>query len=84
LHVLSFEAAKGDVGLDRYEVRSWRGWPRHITLAQYVVPGGLIILDDYYYWDGTAKAVHDFLSNNNLIERIRQEQHGGYAYLIKS
>jgi O-methyltransferase len=53
-------------------------------LHQYVVPGGLIILDDYYYGDGTAKAVHDFLSNNNLIERIRQEQHGGYAYLIKS
>ena len=28
-----FEAAKGEVGLDQYEVRSWRGWYRHITLA---------------------------------------------------
>jgi SRSO17 transposase len=28
-----FEAAKGEVGLDQYEVRSWRGWHRHITLA---------------------------------------------------
>src|SRR5690349_2490110 len=28
-----FEAAKGEVGLDQYEVRSWTGWPRHITLA---------------------------------------------------
>lgn len=28
-----FEAAKGDVGLDEYEVRSWTGWHRHITLA---------------------------------------------------
>jgi SRSO17 transposase len=28
-----FETAKGDVGLDQYEVRSWVGWHRHITLA---------------------------------------------------
>jgi SRSO17 transposase len=28
-----FEAAKGEVGLDQYEVRSWHGWHRHITLA---------------------------------------------------
>jgi SRSO17 transposase len=25
--------AKGEVGFDHYEVRSWRGWYRHITLA---------------------------------------------------
>src|SRR5215207_5633781 len=29
----SFEAAKGEVGLDQYEVRSWTGWHRHVTLA---------------------------------------------------
>ena len=29
----SFETAKGEVGLDQYEVRSWSGWYRHITLA---------------------------------------------------
>ncbi len=28
-----FEQAKGEVGLDHYEVRSWVGWHRHITLA---------------------------------------------------
>jgi SRSO17 transposase len=28
-----FEAAKGEVGLDDYEVRSWTGWHRHITFA---------------------------------------------------
>ena len=28
-----FETAKGEVGLDQYEVRSWPGWYRHITLA---------------------------------------------------
>jgi SRSO17 transposase len=25
--------AKGEVGLDHYEVRSWQGWYRHLTLA---------------------------------------------------
>jgi SRSO17 transposase len=30
---ICFEAAKGEVGLDHYEVRSWTGWYRHITLA---------------------------------------------------
>ena len=29
----AFQAAKGEVGLDQYEVRSWHGWYRHITLA---------------------------------------------------
>jgi len=29
----SFASAKGEVGLDQYEVRSWEGWYRHITLA---------------------------------------------------
>jgi SRSO17 transposase len=28
-----FEAAKREVGLADYEVRSWRGWHRHVTLA---------------------------------------------------
>lgn len=29
----TFKLAKGQVGLDHYEVRSWRGWHRHMTLA---------------------------------------------------
>ncbi len=28
-----FEAAKQEVGLAQYEVRSWTGWHRHVTLA---------------------------------------------------
>ena len=28
-----FETAKGECGLDHYEVRHWRGWYRHITLS---------------------------------------------------
>jgi SRSO17 transposase len=28
-----FEEAKGETGLDQYEVRAWTGWHRHITLS---------------------------------------------------
>ena len=28
-----FERSKGKVGLDHYEVRSWRGWHHHMTLC---------------------------------------------------
>jgi SRSO17 transposase len=31
----SIQTAKGEVGLDQYEVRSWTGWYRHITLAMW-------------------------------------------------
>jgi len=31
----SLQTAKGEVGLDQYEVRSWTGWYRHITLAMW-------------------------------------------------
>jgi SRSO17 transposase len=31
----SIECAKGEVGLDHYEVRSWSGWYRHMTLAMW-------------------------------------------------
>jgi len=35
---VSLEAAKGEVGPDYYEVRSWTGWYRHITLAMWATP----------------------------------------------
>jgi SRSO17 transposase len=31
----SIQVGKGEVGLDHYEVRSWTGWYRHITLAMW-------------------------------------------------
>jgi SRSO17 transposase len=31
----SIQTAKGEVGLDHYEVRRWTGWYRHITLAMW-------------------------------------------------
>lgn len=32
-----FELGKDEVGLDQYEVRHWRGWYRHITLAMWAL-----------------------------------------------
>ena len=32
-----FELAKGDCGLDEYEVRSWVGWHRHATLSLFAL-----------------------------------------------
>lgn len=44
-----------------------------ITLEKFVplvVPGGVIILDDYYYWEGCSKAVHDYLSKEKSTARL--------------
>ena len=32
-----FELAKGDCGLDEYEVRGWVGWHRHVTLGLFAL-----------------------------------------------
>jgi SRSO17 transposase len=32
-----FELAKGDCGLDEYEVRNWVGWHRHVTLSLFAL-----------------------------------------------
>lgn len=47
-----------------------------------VAEGGLIILDDYYAWDGCSKALHDYLSKHKRPERIIQAYSSG-CYLIK-
>lgn len=48
-------------------------------LYPHVIAGGIVILDDYYYWDGCAKAVHEFLLEHGGAVR----QRGGCAYLWK-
>ena len=47
-----------------------------------VATGGLIILDDYYAWDGCSKALHDYLSKYKRPERIIKAYSSG-CYLIK-
>ena len=38
-----FELAKGDCGLDEYEVRSWVGWHRHVTLSLFALAVVVVI-----------------------------------------
>lgn len=52
------------------------------SLYKYVAKEGLIIIDDYYTWDGCSKAVHEFLSTNKLAEKINQSKNG-VCYIIK-
>ncbi len=44
---------------------------------------GLIIVDDYYTWDGCARAVHDFLSRAAVKDRIHQTTNR-VAYIAKN
>jgi O-methyltransferase len=52
------------------------------SLYDRVVTGGIVIIDDYYTWDGCATAVHDFLSSRNLSDRIYQ-YNNIVAYIVK-
>jgi O-methyltransferase len=53
------------------------------NLYKHVALGGVIIVDDYYTWDGCAKAIHDYLSKNKLADRIYRSDKG-VCYIIKS
>jgi len=48
-----------------------------------VAQGGLVLVDDYYDWVGCSRAVHDYLSERKLEDRIRQSR-GGVCHLVKS
>jgi O-methyltransferase len=41
-----------------------------------VVPGGLVIIDDYGEWDGCTRAVHDYLSGEQRNETIERTRYG--------
>lgn len=52
-------------------------------LWDHVIPGGIILLDDYYHWQGCTLAVHEFLAEKRATEQIRQGRFGGVAYIRK-
>ena len=56
------------------------------TCLQYLFPkvvkNGIIIIDDYYMWDGCSKAVHDYLSEIKSPFRIRMTKEG-ICYMLK-
>jgi O-methyltransferase len=47
-----------------------------------VVPGGLVIVDDYGWYDGCTRAVHHYLARTGATEVIRSTR-SGVAYLSK-
>ena len=51
-------------------------------LFDFVAQNGIIILDDYYTWDGCSRALHDFLSERKASERIRS-YNSSVCYLLK-
>jgi SRSO17 transposase len=48
-----FQQGKGEAGLDEYEVRSWRGWHHHVTLA---LLAGAFLLTLQQDWGGNDAA----------------------------
>jgi hypothetical protein len=52
-------------------------------LCPLVVEEGVVIVDDYYAWDGCARAVHDYLSKHDLSYRIKSLYNYYGAYFIK-
>jgi O-methyltransferase len=51
-------------------------------LFPFVSKNGIIIIDDYYMWDGCSKAVHDYLSETKSSVKIRCTKNG-VCYIIK-
>jgi len=55
------------------------------NLYRYVAPSGIVIIDDYYNWDGCARAVNEFVAATatpDSVPRLRQF-HDRISYLIK-
>lgn len=52
------------------------------NLFHQVVPGGVILVDDYFMWEGCSKAIHHFLDREHRTERI--QSCNDVCFLIKS
>ena len=57
-----------------------------IACLRYLYPkvtaGAIVVIDDYYTWDGCAKAVHDYLSETKSSDRVYQWKNQ-VAYIIR-
>ena len=51
-------------------------------LVPHLAPKALILVDDYFDWEGCARALHDYLGETKSTMRIRQSGFGGICYLI--
>jgi O-methyltransferase len=48
-----------------------------------VVVGGIVLIDDYYTWEGCTKAVNEFFARTDPPQCVRQGPIGRVAYIIK-
>jgi len=53
-------------------------------LGPHLAPNALVLVDDYYDWDGCARALHDYLAETSSPMRIRQSGWFGTCYLINT
>jgi O-methyltransferase len=53
------------------------------TFWRHLLPRALVVIDDYYDWEGCRKAVHAFLAKHGAAEALRQSRFGKIAYLVK-
>lgn len=63
---ICFEAAKSEVGLDHYEVRSWTGWYRHITLVMWALAFLVVLRARHVQEDGVPKKMLLQSTSNSL------------------
>ncbi|WP_338547958.1 TylF/MycF/NovP-related O-methyltransferase [Roseovarius phycicola] len=79
----TLEDVKGPISVLRLDADWYSSTAECLNiLYDKVEVGGLIILDDYFAWDGCARAAHDFLAHNALADRI-QTVDTMLAFMIK-
>jgi hypothetical protein len=78
-------AEKGGIALLRLD-GDW--YDSTITIYDHLEPllaeGGIGIIDNYYAWDGCARATHDYFSKIDKPYRIKSMPHNYAAYFVKS
>lgn len=58
-----FQAAKGQVGLDHYQVRHWTSWHRHVTLAMFALASLAAVAADAALDRSPEPHHHSWVSN---------------------
>ena len=52
------------------------------TFFDDVVPGGYVVIDDYYYWEGCKKAVNEFFDRKNFHPKLHPTDRIGVWFQV--